>query len=159
MAAGSGGDANGSVPPLLAHDTGFLLFRLGGESRRRLTGALAERGLAARHHAVLLLLEERSRLAQRDVAEVLGLDRSYVVALVDELEQGGFVERSRDPADRRRLSVSLTPSGRQVATAARALANQVEEDLLAPLEPEDRSLFHDLLYRLAAFHDSHIDAG
>jgi MarR family transcriptional regulator, lower aerobic nicotinate degradation pathway regulator len=151
-------DSAGQVPPLLAHDLGFLLGRLGGECRRRLGDALADRGLAARHYAVLAVLEDRAPLPQRDLTATLGLDRSYVVGLVDQLEDAGLVERRPDLADRRRHALTLTAQGRYVASACRAVSNQVEEDLLAPLEPEDRSLLHALLHRVAAFHDARIPA-
>ena len=147
---------NGHVPPLLAHDIGFLLGRLGGVSRRALGDALADRGLAARHHAVLAVLDDRDPLSQRELTETLGLDRSYVVALVDELEERGLVERRPDAADRRKHAVTLTPGGRYVASACLAVASQVEEELLAPLQAEDRSLLHTLLHRVAAFHDASI---
>jgi DNA-binding MarR family transcriptional regulator len=150
--------SNGQVPPLLAHDLGFLLGRLGGESRRRLGEALADRGLGARHYAVLIVLDDRAPLPQRDLTETLGLDRSYVVALVDELEDGGMVERRRDPSDRRRHALTLTAHGRYIASACRAVSDQVEEDLLAPLQAGDRSLLHTLLHRVAAFHDARIPA-
>jgi len=146
------------VPPLLAHDLGFILGRVGSECRRRLGDALTERGLAARHCAVLAVPEDRARLPQRDLTETLGLDRSYVVGLVDQLEKAGLVERDPDLVDRRRHRLTLTAQGRYVASACRAVSTQVEEDLLAPLGHQDRRLLHALLYRVAAFHDARIPA-
>jgi MarR family transcriptional regulator, lower aerobic nicotinate degradation pathway regulator len=90
--------------------------------------------------------------------KTLGLDRSYVVGPIDQLEDAGLVQRCPDIVDRRRHTLTLTAQGRCVASACRAVSNQVEEELLAPLGPQDRSLLHALLHRVAAFHDARIMA-
>ena len=154
--APNGANGAGSVPPLLAHDIGFLLARLGVESRRRLGDALADRGLRPHHYAVLLLVDERESVPQGEITETLGLDRGSVVGILDELEEGGLAERRRAPEDRRRHVVTLTARGRSTASACRAVASPVEDDLLAPLLPEDRGQLHTLLHRMAAFHDMRI---
>jgi DNA-binding MarR family transcriptional regulator len=76
-----------------------------------------------------------------------------MVAVLDSLEHDGLVVRRRDPLDRRRHTVSITPAGRKQLRHLRAIAKQLEQELLAPLTPEDRETFHRLLVQLAFRHD------
>ena len=80
------------------------------------------------------------------------MDRSDVVAAINELAGQDLVERTPDPADRRRNMVSLTPKGvHQLQRLDQAL-DKAQDDLLAPLGPEDRQTLTRLLARLLAHH-------
>ena len=81
-------------------------------SRTRLTGALEGMGLRPREFAVLHHLAEAGASTQLDVARALRIHPSNLVSLLDGMEAGGWLERTRDPADRRRHAVALTAPGR-----------------------------------------------
>jgi DNA-binding MarR family transcriptional regulator len=72
------------------------------------------------------------------------------VGLLDELEEGGLIERKRDPEDRRRHLVSLNPAGKKRLAELRAISMRVENELLAALDPAERTQLHELLLQLAA---------
>jgi DNA-binding MarR family transcriptional regulator len=137
-------------PPeeLLASAT-FLLKRLGFALKERATQAYEEIGLHPYHHAILLVLAEGSRETQGSIADALGYDRGQLVGLLDELEEHGLVERRRDPKDRRRHLVRLTPEGKRTLRRLRVLAREMDDDFLAPLSEEERATLHALLLRLA----------
>jgi DNA-binding MarR family transcriptional regulator len=140
-------------PRELLLSTPFLLKRLGWAIKERSYEALVSTGLNPQHHAVLSLLEEATRETQATIAEALGYDQSHLVGLLDELEERGFVERRRDPGDRRRHLVSLTSAGKEALGKLRAIAKQVEKDFLAPLDAAERRTLHALLLQLASHHD------
>ena len=75
----------------LTDDVGFLLTRASGLAVRATNAALADVGLRVRQYSVLVLADDaQDGISQRDLAEVLGLDPSQVVALVDELAAAGL---------------------------------------------------------------------
>ena len=137
----------------LLMSTRFLLKRLGLRIKDRSLEAFEGSGLHPQHYAVLSLLHEQPREAQATIADALGYDRSQLVGLLDELERKGLVERRRDPDDRRRHLVSLTPAGKKTYGRLREIAKQLEEEFLAPLDAAERERLHALLLELAAYHD------
>src|SRR5437870_7938455 len=137
------------LPEELIASTTFLLKRLGFAAKERTMKAYEGTGLHPYHHAILLVLDERSRETQGSIADALGYDRGQLVGLLDELEERGLVERRRDPGDRRRQLVRLTPDGKRTLKELRALSKQLEDDFLEPLDAKDRAALHALLLRLA----------
>jgi MarR family transcriptional regulator, lower aerobic nicotinate degradation pathway regulator len=143
------------LPEELASSTPFLMKRLGFKLKDQSMAAYDKAGLHPYHHAVLAVLDEGTRETQGAIADALGYDRGQLVGLLDELEERRLVERRRDPADRRRQSVRLTPDGKRALAKLRALAQQLEDDFLASLDEDERAQLHALLRRLAAQHLPH----
>lgn len=121
---------------------------------RRLRGA-AEAELTAfdlrpRHVIGLTLLRDFGEHSQAGLAEALGIDPTNVVALLNELEKAGLIERRRSPEDRRRHTVVLTPAGaRRLAEIETALAG-LEQRLFGALDSDEQATLHGLLQRAAA---------
>jgi MarR family transcriptional regulator, lower aerobic nicotinate degradation pathway regulator len=144
----------GVKPPReLVQSPSFLLKRLGFAAKDRVTDAFEEAGASAYHYAVLAVLEEGDRETQATIADALAYDRSYLVGLLDELEERGLIERRRDPADRRRHIVRVTAAGKKTLARLRAVHEKVDDDFFAPLSADERTTLHTLLLRLAAHHD------
>lgn len=76
---------------------------------------------------------------------MINLDPTTVVSLIDELERAGSVERRRNPADRRRYILGLTPVGRQTLVEAQAVAERAERAFFAHLSQGNRELLHEML--------------
>jgi len=143
------------LPEELASSTPFLMKRLGFKLKDQSMAAYEQAGLHPYHHAVLAVLDEGTRETQGAIADALGYDRGQLVGLLDELEDQKLVERQRDPADRRRHTVRLTPDGKRALAKLRALARKLEDDFLASLDEDERAQLHALLRRLAAQHLPH----
>ncbi len=139
-------------PEELIASSAFLLKRLGMLAKEQSIGAYTGTGLAPYHHAVLVALNESSHDTQGAIADALGYDRGLLVGLLDELEEQGLVQRHRDPSDRRRHIVELTPEGKRTLGRLRTLSRRIENELLAPLDEQERLQLHALLLRLAETH-------
>lgn len=136
--------------PRLADDVGFLLTRASGLAVRSTNAALEPYGLRVRQYSVLLAAAEADGMSQRDVAALLGLDPSQIVALVDDLEERGLVERRADLADRRARLVQATRQGRKLVLRAERAVREADEGYLGLLDAEERAQLGTLLGRLTA---------
>src|SRR6266571_956769 len=120
------------LPEELVASATFLLKKLGFAAKEGTMKAYEGTGLHPYHHAILLVLDEWSRETQGAIADALGYDRGQLVGLLDTLEEHGLVERRRDPNDRRRHVVTLTPAGRRQLARFRTIVKRIEDEILAP---------------------------
>jgi DNA-binding MarR family transcriptional regulator len=141
------------VPKELIESNGFLLARLGVGLKLKAIEGAERAGYEIYDYSVLAILAEAPRQAQASLAETLMLDPSRLVALLDSLEERGLVVRQRDPLDRRRHSVSITPDGKRVLSRLRAMFKELEEEFFSPLDAGSRLILHALLLQLAAKND------
>ncbi|WP_306212534.1 MarR family winged helix-turn-helix transcriptional regulator [Actinoplanes sp. RD1] len=112
--------------------------------------ALQPLGIDSKDFGALRVLSGREPASQLQVAQRLGIDRTTMVALLDELERKGVVARRPDPADRRRNIVELTDQGVRTFDAARAAYRKAEDEFLAALHPDAEEQFRTTLRDLIA---------
>jgi DNA-binding MarR family transcriptional regulator len=133
----------------LSTRAGFLLVQLGTHRHRRFAERLAPLGLHPRHFGILSHLGANEGRSQQALSSALGIHRSAVVALVDDLEHRGLAERRRDPVDRRAYTLHLTPPGRELLAELQHVAEADEAELLTALDSAERSQLISLLQRIA----------
>jgi DNA-binding MarR family transcriptional regulator len=101
------------------------------------------------HAGILRAIATEPGRSQQALSAQLGLLPSRVVAYVDELEDRGYVERRRNPDDRRLHALYLTASGKKLMQKIGDLARQHERRLTAGLDAEQRATLRDLLATVA----------
>jgi DNA-binding MarR family transcriptional regulator len=141
------------IPEELLGSPLFLLARLGYALKARLVEEFEQAGFSIYQYGVLATLGQGACGTQAVIADVLQLDRSQLVGVLDELEERELIERQRDPNDRRRHAVSLTSEGKRQLVKLRKLVKGIEEAVLEPLEPRSRDLLHKALLTLALHND------
>ena len=129
--------------------TGYLLVKLGAAAADLFDRALLPLGLRGRHVRVLELIRDESP-SQQDLCRLTGLDRTTMVAVVDELERLGHARRERNAADRRKHVVTLTEQGTAAFAEAVQRLARAQEELLGPLSASERDQLHRLATRLYA---------
>jgi DNA-binding MarR family transcriptional regulator len=130
-------------------DLGYLLVQLGFHVARRFSEQLAPLGLEPRQFGMLAQLAANEGRSQQAIGELVGLNATRMVFLVDELEQRGLVERRRNPADRRSHALYLTDLGRAKLREAQQASGGSEGQLGASLTEQQRTQLTRLLRRLA----------
>jgi DNA-binding MarR family transcriptional regulator len=132
------------------HDSlAYLLVQLGATAARLFSEQLAPLGLEPRHAGMLFRLAANQGKSQQALGELIGLNSTRMVFLVDELEQRGLVERRRNEADRRSHALYLTEAGWAAVRGAGQAAARQASLLSAPLSPAEQDQLTALLRRLA----------
>lgn len=141
--------AEGDGPAVDHVGLGMLVATAHQRSRAAMNEGLRPLGIDVRGLVLLLALELYGPSSQRQLIDRMGIDKSTMVRLVDELEAGTLVSRERSPEDRRAHSVVLTRTGEKVLADARQVATGVGERIFGRLRADERSQLVDLLRRLA----------
>lgn len=118
----------------------------------QLTAALTDIGLTPRMQCVLIHALEQER-TQIQLAELVDLDKTTMVATVDALEEAGYAERRPSATDRRARIIAVTPEGARIAAAGQQIVDQVHGDVLAALPQGERDIF---TRALSALVDGHL---
>jgi DNA-binding MarR family transcriptional regulator len=136
------------LPPSMRDRVPFLLFRASAMSLALANEMLAELRLNARQAGILTMVTEREPMTQKDLGDALGIDRTTMVALLDDLEEKGYAARRRHPHDRRAFLVHPTDAGRRAQAAAVRTLDEQQREFLAPLTATERAQLAALLKRL-----------
>jgi MarR family transcriptional regulator, lower aerobic nicotinate degradation pathway regulator len=139
-------------PDRIRRLTSWLTGQVAGTGAALVAAALAAEGLRRQHFTVLNALAERGAASQAALGRRLAIDRSDMHALLSELERDGLVARVRDPDDRRRMLVELTPAGARVLKRLDRRIDAAQDALVAPLSPADRRELQRLLTVLVEHH-------
>ena len=126
----------------------FLLSQVGIHASRRFAERIAAVDLNPPLFRVLNLVDAAEGRSQQAIGKAIEVPPSRMVALVDELEQRGLVERRPDPADRRVRALYLTEKGRETLARGRAIAKEHEEEVAQGLDEQDRKRLLDLLQKM-----------
>jgi MarR family transcriptional regulator for hemolysin len=136
-----------SAEPPVTEFAGQLLFRLWRASHVRTADALESLGLTPALFALLNVIGAREGAIQQELGSALGIDRSTMVSLIDQLESAGLAKRRPSATDRRAREIAITPKGRRLLHRARRMISATEDEVLAGLTAEQRSELMRLLRR------------
>jgi DNA-binding MarR family transcriptional regulator len=110
--------------------------------------ALAPLGITGREAAVLRVIDPGRPVSQGEIARAMNVDRTTMVALIDDLQVKGLVQRRQDLDDRRKNVVELTDAGRSTVRRAAEAVEQAERDFLRPLSAAEAAQFTKILRAL-----------
>ncbi|WP_240892090.1 MarR family winged helix-turn-helix transcriptional regulator [Pseudomonas sp. TMW22091] len=133
-------------PRILAH-TGSLIRRA---QQRHVAIWMREvsTDVTSVQYAVLLVLEQRPGVSQRELGDELDLDRSTIAELAARMVRNGLVERISDPHDKRRNTLFLTTTGRALLAELKPRVDNVERVLTQELSIAERDTLRHLIERL-----------
>jgi DNA-binding MarR family transcriptional regulator len=137
-------------PTRLRRLPSWLAAQAARRAQRLVEDALAQEGARRQHFVVLTSLAEQGAASQAALGRRLWIDRSDLHAILNDLEQRGWVARVRDEQDRRRNVVALTRAGRTALARLDKRVDAAQDALLEPLPAADRRELRRLLERLVA---------
>jgi MarR family transcriptional regulator, lower aerobic nicotinate degradation pathway regulator len=146
-------------PPSLLDQPSYLASQVSKYGRRLIESTLAQRDLGLIHYAVLTALDDLGPLSQQELAGSLDIDKSHLVAHIDRLEDRELALRTKDPADRRRNQVRLTPAGKALVDELHPVGRRSQHGLLEVLSAPERETLVSLLRRVLEANDAARAAG
>jgi DNA-binding MarR family transcriptional regulator len=120
-----------------------LLTRLTRNVYRRATEDVI--GIRLKQFVALDYLREQGGTTQQQLGETLHLDKNNCVILLNDLEEDGYIARRRDPTDRRRHLVEMTPEGNTALGRAEEKLETLEDEVIGELTAEERATLAELL--------------
>jgi DNA-binding MarR family transcriptional regulator len=117
---------------------GFLLHDASRLLRKRFETHASCYGLSSAQWRLLVRVFKEEGVAQARLAELLEIEPISVSRLIDRMEEGGWIERHNDAADRRIRTIYLTEKSREIFGSMRGMATQVFDYALSGLSPEER---------------------
>jgi DNA-binding MarR family transcriptional regulator len=109
-------------------------------------------GMNLRNMVVLAYLSDHPGVSQQVMTEMLSMDSNTGVLVLNDLEDLEYVERRRDPADRRRHLVDITAAGLEALEEAELAQGSIEDEILSGLSPSERAEFRRLLVKALEDH-------
>lgn len=125
---------------------GYVLRRVTQRHLAIFAAAIPE--VTTTQFAVLARLAEIGPQSQNHLGRATAMDAATIKGVVDRLAKLGYVTTSADPADRRRLTVSMTRAGEELFRSRVGTALRVTADTVAPLSPDEARTLMALLLRL-----------
>ena len=127
----------------------FTLSRASLRAKEIFEEALEPLNIRSKHYAVMALLRENGAMGQQVAGDRLGIDRTTMVSLIDDLEKLRLAERRLNTGDRRSYLIRLTSKGEVSLLRADAAVSSAENRLLAQLSTVERQQLHSLLDRIS----------
>lgn len=127
----------------------FLLAQVGDHAASQFAQRLVALKLTPPDAGILRLLGISAGMSQQKLSEKLGIHPSRLVAILDQLERRGFVQRNPNREDRRQYALHLTEAGRKVLEEIALIGRQHQDALCAALNQGERETLADLLQKIA----------
>jgi DNA-binding MarR family transcriptional regulator len=137
------------TPPRGIDSPAFLLAQLGAHAASKFAERLRVVDLTPPHAGILRFVGGAGGISQQKLAGHLRILPSRLVVLIDQLEQGGMIERRADPEDRRSYALHLTAKGSETLKAISRLSRDHQDALLASLTADERNVLASLLRKVA----------
>jgi DNA-binding MarR family transcriptional regulator len=144
--------ASDAPPSVLNTMPTWLISQTSVHAHRLLSAGLAAVDSNGYHYRLLAALDEFGPSSQAALGRRTGIDRSDVVAALNDLAGRGTVQRSPDPVDGRRNVITITPAGTQQLRLLNGVLVGVQDRLLAPLTPAQRKQLTRLLAQILEHH-------
>jgi DNA-binding MarR family transcriptional regulator len=134
--------------PRITAGAGYLVRDAHKAFSRRLAREISRYDISFKHYYYLLALFEEDQITQVELSERVGMNRATVTSVVDTMEAQGLVKRVRDPDDRRKINVVLTPKGTRLRRPLLESIGEVQRAALKGIAARDLDRFSATIERI-----------
>jgi len=134
---------------VLEEQVGHLLRRAHQRHTAIFQENIGAKQLTPLQFAALIKLRDVNEVSQNQLGRLTAMDAATMQGVIQRLLTRGLIERRPDPTDRRRLQLSLSQAGQVLVEECADIGAEISEQTLAPLGPDERRQFLDLLNRLS----------
>jgi DNA-binding MarR family transcriptional regulator len=138
----------GQPSPPADDSVGYVVRDVHRAFSRSLQAKIAAHGVSMGQWFFLRALWDEDGLTQRELSQRVGMMEPTTVTALNSMERRGLVERVRNPHDRRKVNIYLTPKGRSLREVLLPCAAEVSELATRGIEPAHLALAIDLLHRM-----------
>ncbi|NKB47926.1 MAG: MarR family transcriptional regulator [Alphaproteobacteria bacterium] len=135
----------GGLPDLL----GYQLRRAQIAAFQHFAATVGKAGITPGWYGLMVIVANNEGLSQTRLARALGIDGSTMVAMIDRLEENGWIERQRSEVDRRSHALHLTAAGNGLLAELTPQVAAHEAELARELNADDKSKLLELLAKIA----------
>ncbi|TLF77658.1 MarR family winged helix-turn-helix transcriptional regulator [Nocardia cyriacigeorgica] len=143
-------DHGEATPARLKKQLSRLTSMTAAQMTRLSREALRAAGARKDHFVVLAALAEFGPASQAALSQRSSVYKSDLVAVLNDLEDGGWLRRAPDPADKRRNVITITEPGRRRLAELDRVLDEVNEHIMTPLDRDERAQLFALLGRINA---------
>lgn len=140
--------SNNSIDATLRHFLGYRLKRAYSSIRAEVLNRLEPLGLRITTFSALVLVVDNPGLRQSELAKALDIKRSNMVAVIDDLENNGWIKRKEVPTDRRAFSLFATKAGKNVYKKAVSVTTEYENHVAGSLNAKELNQFLAILEKI-----------
>ena len=133
---------------VLDEQVAHLLRRAHQRASALFLTVLADAQLTPTQFFAMARLHEKGKLSQNRLGRLAAMDPATIQGVIRRLHERGYIVRLADPTDRRRMVLSLSPLGQETVARLLTDANKTGDEIVAPLAPDERSVFIGLLKKL-----------
>lgn len=142
------------IPPVLGQQTGYLL-RVAFVRAGEVGASMVPEGTSVRFYGVLQTLTELGPQSQHELSQLLHVNRTMMVSLIDAMEGAGLVDRRRNPSDRRSYALEPTAAGRDLLPELSAAVARADAEVTKRLAAEEHARLQELLQAVVVSGEEH----
>lgn len=125
------------IPNNITVYIGFLLSKAAQKIKSNADEELETYNISSQHFGVLIYLNQIENVSQIDIANALLIDRTTMVKIIDQLENENYVQRLKNPTDRRKYNIVISNEGKQLLAKVEKRIKEIEQEFLSPLSKDE----------------------
>jgi MarR family transcriptional regulator, organic hydroperoxide resistance regulator len=132
----------------LNNSYGFILMNFLKKNTKRFDNALKKYSIVTNHYRVLVTVYNTKHINQKKLGEILKIDRTTMVHLIDHLENEGYIKRQKNHEDRRSFQLILTDKGNAIINPICKIRDEIQNKSLKEATENEKRIFREIYEKI-----------